>query len=72
MLCRLCNVLGARLLVPDLKCLGADRVITGGCQSVSSWVEMTVDESVSGEKALSLPGRFETLHLPLPPPCRSM
>ena len=45
----------ARVLVPHVECLGPDRTICGGCQSMSSWMEMTVDKGVRGEKALSLP-----------------
>jgi hypothetical protein len=29
-------------------------------------LELTVDKSVSGQKALGLLGRFELLHLPVP------
>jgi hypothetical protein len=52
-------------MVPDVKCLGPDRAIGGGCQSMLSWMEMTVYECVSREKALGLRRRFESLHLTL-------
>jgi hypothetical protein len=43
-----------------------------GCKSVSAGLEVTVDKCVSGEKVLGLPGRFESLHLPLSPSRRPM
>jgi hypothetical protein len=41
------------------------RSIGMGCKSVSAGLEVTVDKCVSGEEILGLPGRFESLHLPL-------
>jgi hypothetical protein len=43
-----------------------------GCRSVSAGLEVTVDKRVSGEEILGLPGRFESLHLPLSSSRRSM
>jgi hypothetical protein len=37
-------------------------VRTGGHQ-VASWMEVTINETVSGKEILSLIGRFKTLHL---------
>jgi hypothetical protein len=45
----------ACILAPDFECLGPDRTICGGCEAVSSWMEMTVDECVRGEKVVGLP-----------------
>jgi len=39
---------------------------------VSSWVEMTVDECMRGEKIVGLFRRFESLHLALAAACRTM
>ena len=39
---------------------------------MSAWIEMAVDECVSGEKVLRLLGRFEPLQLPFSASCRSM
>jgi len=59
----------ARVLLSDIECLGPDRAICRGCQSVSSWMKMTVDERVRGEKGISLLGRFESLHVALATVC---
>ena len=61
-----------RFLVPDIEFLGPDLAICGGCESMSSWMEITVDECVRGEKVLGLPGWFESLHLTLPAACRTV
>ena len=39
---------------------------------MSSWMEMTVDECVRGEKVVGLLRRFELLHLALAAACRTM
>ena len=39
---------------------------------MSSWLEMTVDECVRGEKVVGLLRRFELLHLALAAACRTM
>jgi len=39
---------------------------------MSAWMEMVVNERVSGEKVLRLLGRFEPLHLPFSASRRSM
>ena len=62
----------ARVLQPGIECLGPDRAICGGCQAVSSWMKMTVDKGVRGEKVLRLFWRFESLHLALAAACRTM
>jgi hypothetical protein len=43
-----------------------------GGKLVSTGMEVTVDEGVSGKEVLGLLGRFETLHLPLSSSRRSM
>ena len=65
-----CRVSGAGLLLPDLKRLGTDCAIGVGRQSVSAWLEVAIDERVSGEEVLGLFGRFEPLHLSLSSPGR--
>jgi hypothetical protein len=62
---RTCSALGACLLVPDPESVRPDRVLGMGYKLVSTWMEGTVDEGMSGEKVLRLFGRFEPLHLPL-------
>jgi len=37
-----------------------------------AWIEVAMDERVSGEEVLGLLGRFEPLHLPFAAPCRPM
>jgi len=46
----------ARLLPPAIEGLGPDRSIGGGCHQVSSWMEVAMDECVSGEEVLRLTG----------------
>jgi hypothetical protein len=58
-------MLGARLLVPDSKGIRADLAIGPSWQLVSTGMEVTVDEGVSGEEVLGLSGRFEPLHVSL-------
>jgi hypothetical protein len=44
----------------------SDRIAIGmSYKLVSTWMEVTVDEGMSGEEVLRLFGRFEPLHLPL-------
>jgi len=40
--------------------------------SHTTWMEVALDERVSGEEILSLFGRFEPLHLPFSTSCRPM
>ena len=69
---RLCSVLGAGLLGPDLEGQGTrDPVVPGGGQ-VASRTEVAIDEGVGRQEALRLRRRFEPLHLPLPPTRWSM
>jgi hypothetical protein len=69
---RLCCVLDARFLEPDIEGLRPDLAIVRGCQLMPAWTEVTVDESVGGEEVLGLPRGFEPLHLTLSSPRRSM
>ena len=69
---RLSHTPDAGLLPPDIEGHQADRAVGRGWQSVSVWMEMVVNERVSGEKVLRLLGRFEPLHLPFSASCRSM
>ena len=43
-----------------------------GCQEMPAWMEVAMDERVTGEEVLGLLGRFEPLHLPFSAPCRPM
>ena len=61
---RSCCDLGAALLVPDFESVRPDHAIGAACKLMSSGMEATVDEGVSGEEVLSLLGRLEPLHLP--------
>ena len=67
-----CRVVGARLLLPDIKCVGPVCTICIGCQEMPAWMEVAMDERVSGEEVLGLLGRFEPLHLSVSTPCRPM
>ena len=40
--------------------------VLGGREAVPSWVEVLGDRTVGGKKTLGMPGRFESLHAPLP------
>jgi len=71
-LCRSCCAAGAGLLVPELESDRSDHTIGMGGKSVSTRVEVTVDEGGSGEEVLGLLGRFEPLHLSLSSSRRSM
>ena len=55
----------ACLLVPDSESVRPDQAIGMGYKLMSRWMEVTVDERMSGEELLRLFGRFEPLHLPL-------
>ena len=69
---RSCCALGACLLVPDFESVRPDHAIGMGYKLVSRWMEVAVDEGMSGEEALGLFARLEPLHLPLSPPRRPM
>src|SRR6478672_10294133 len=62
---RSCFALGACLLAPDFKSVRPDRAMGVGYKLMSRWMEVAVDEGMSGEEVLRLFGRFEPLHLPL-------
>ena len=66
------RVLGARLLMPDIKCLVSDRTICASCQEMPTWMEVAMDERVSEEEGLRLVQRLEPLHLAFSAPGRSM
>jgi hypothetical protein len=55
--------LGTSLLVPDIEGLASDRPVDDRRHLVSAWMEVAVDECVSGEESLCLIRRFEALHL---------
>jgi len=60
--------------MPGIKCLGPDRTICMSCKEMSAWMEVTMDECMSGEEVLCLmrrlPGRPEGFHLQPPTePC---
>ena len=69
MLCRSRNLLSACLLLPDVESLGSDCAIRISGQQMATWVEVAMNECVSGKKVLSLLRRFEPLHLAFSPPC---
>ena len=58
--------------MPELESVRSDHTIGVGGKSVSTRMEVTVDDGVSGEHVLRLFGRFEPLHLPLSSSRRSM
>ncbi|HUN40245.1 MAG TPA: hypothetical protein VMU81_08155 [Acetobacteraceae bacterium] len=58
--------------MPEFESVRPDHTIGMGGELVSTWVEVTVDEGVSGEEVLGLLGRFEPLHLSLSSSRRSM
>ena len=62
--------IGVRLLLPDIK--GPACTISIGKQEMTAWMEVAMDERVSGEEMLGLLGRFEPLHLPFSAPGRPM
>jgi hypothetical protein len=62
----------ARLLLPDIERRRSDRAICGGWHEVSAWMEVAMNERVSGEEVMGLLGRFEPLHLSLLTPRRSL
>jgi hypothetical protein len=69
---RLCCVLGARFLPPDIEGMRPDVAVVRSCQLMSARTKVTVNEGVGGEEVLGVPGRFEPLHLPLSSSRRSM
>jgi hypothetical protein len=63
--CRLCCVLGARSLAPDIEGVRPDLATVKGCKLISTAREAAANEGVGREEVLGLPRRFESLHLPL-------
>jgi hypothetical protein len=51
--------------MPKIEGVGPDFTVGTGCQLMSAWTEVAVNEGVGGEEVLGLPRRFEPLHLPL-------
>jgi hypothetical protein len=45
--CESRRMLGARLLMPDIKSLVSDRTICVSCQEMPTWMEVAMDERVS-------------------------
>jgi hypothetical protein len=72
MLCRSRNLLDAGLLLPGVECLSPCCSIRISGQQMTTWVEVAMDESVSGKEVLSLLRRFKSLHLAFSPSCRSV
>ena len=70
--CRSCCAAGAGLLMPEFESVRSNHTIGVGGKLVSTRMEVTVDEGVSGEEVLGLRGRFEPLHLTLSSSRRSM
>jgi hypothetical protein len=54
--CRSCCAAGASLLLPELESVRPGHATGMGGELVSTWVEVTVDEYVSGEEVLGLLG----------------
>ena len=48
------NLLSACLLLPDVESLGSDCTIRTSGQQMAAWVEVAMDECVSGKEGLSL------------------
>ena len=69
---RSCCAAGASLLMPEFESVRPNHTIGMGGKLVSTRMEVTVDEGVSGEEVLGLLGRFEPLHLSLSSSRRSM
>ena len=69
---RLYCALGTCLLVPDFESVRPGRAMGVGYKLMSTWMEVAVDEGMSGEEFLRLFGRFKSLHLPLAPSRRPM
>jgi hypothetical protein len=69
---RLCCVLGAWLLSPDLERQGTLCSVGPGCGAVTSRTEVAINERVGRQEALRLRRRFKPLHLPLSPAGWSM
>src|SRR5882757_6403418 len=72
MLYRSWNLLSACLPLPDVEGLSPNCAIRICGQQVAAWMEVAMDECVSGEKVLGLPRRFESLHLAFSTSCRPM
>ena len=53
-------------------CFGPRCAIAAGCHQMAPGTKVAIDERVSKQEGLGLSGRFEALHLPFPPPRRSM
>jgi hypothetical protein len=58
--------------MPDNKSDGPDSAVCVGCHEVAAWMEVAMDEGVSGKEGLRLLRRLEPLHLPFSAPCRAM
>jgi hypothetical protein len=65
-------MLSVRLLLPDIERRGPGCAVGGGRHEVSAWVEVAMNECVSGEEILGLLGRSKPLHLSLPTSRRSV
>jgi hypothetical protein len=63
---------GRTFLVRDIEGVRPKRAIVRGCELMSAGMEVAINECVRGEEVLSLPRRFEPLHLPFSLSCRSM
>ena len=63
---------GRTFLVLDIESVRPKRAIVRGCELMSAGMEVAINECVGGEEVLSLPRRFEPLHLPFSLSCRSM
>jgi hypothetical protein len=62
----------ARLLTPNVECMGPERVVIAGRHAMPPGPEVAVDKGVRKQKSLSLPPRFESLHLSFPASRRLM
>jgi hypothetical protein len=51
---RSCCAVGTCLLVPDFESVRPDRAIGMGYELMSTWVEVAVDEGMSGEEVPAL------------------
>ncbi len=70
-LLRCCRT-GAGFQVPGVERFAPDLSEGVGCEQMAAWVEMAIDESMSGDEVLSLRWRFEALHLPFSSSRRTM
>jgi hypothetical protein len=71
-LCRLSDVLNAGLFLPDVESLRSIAAVSSGGNQMAAWVEVTMDERMSGKEVLSLFRRFKSLHLTFPAAGRTM